>query len=157
VRAWRAALAAFDYGYVYEVARCRWRLAETLIAGYDGVVGDGVAVDEAGDQLRLAHAAAVALGAEPLRDAVSSLARRAKVTGIDDAATGGGRVALSPLTPREQEVLALLAEGYTNRQLGTALFISEKTASVHVSNILGKLDASSRGEAVAIARRRNLV
>ena len=157
VRAWRAALAAFDYGYVYEVARCRWRLAETLIAGYDGVVGDGVAVDEAGDQLRLAHAAAVALGAAPLRDAVASLARRAKVTGIDDAATGGGRVALSPLTPREQEVLALLAEGYTNRQLGTALFISEKTASVHVSNILGKLDASSRGEAVAIARRRNLV
>jgi DNA-binding CsgD family transcriptional regulator len=61
------------------------------------------------------------------------------------------------LTPRERDVLALLAEGRTNRQIGGTLFISEKTASVHVSNILGKLGASGRAEAVAIAHRRGLL
>ena len=54
-------------------------------------------------------------------------------------------------------MLALLARGRTNRQIGRTLFISEKTASVHVSNILGKLGASGRTEAVAIALRRGLV
>jgi DNA-binding NarL/FixJ family response regulator len=61
------------------------------------------------------------------------------------------------LTPREAEVLALLAEGRTNRQIGAELFISEKTASVHVSNILAKLAAGGRTEAVAIAARRGLL
>ena len=61
------------------------------------------------------------------------------------------------LTPREQEVLALLAAGRTNRQIGGELYISEKTASVHVSNILAKLSASGRTEAVAIAAARGLL
>jgi DNA-binding NarL/FixJ family response regulator len=51
-------------------------------------------------------------------------------------------------------VLELLAEGRSNREIGASLFIATKTASVHVSNILGKLGASSRTEAAAIARRR---
>ena len=57
------------------------------------------------------------------------------------------------LTPREAEVLALLAQGRTNRQIGAELYISEKTASVHVSNIMAKLGASGRTEAVAHRRR----
>ena len=61
------------------------------------------------------------------------------------------------LTPREAEVLALLAQGRTNRQIGAELYISEKTASVHVSNILAKLGAGGRTEAVAIAAQRGLL
>ena len=61
------------------------------------------------------------------------------------------------LTPREAEVLALVAEGASNRDVGQRLFISTKTASVHVSNILAKLGARSRTEAVSIARRRGLL
>ena len=61
------------------------------------------------------------------------------------------------LTPREAEVLGLLALGRTNRQVGTELYISEKTASVHVSNIIAKLGASGRTEAVAIAAQRGLL
>jgi len=176
---WRRAVAAFDYGYTYEVARCRWRLAEVLLdraagggngaAGGDGAGGDGNAGDEAGanraardstrangpdeaaELLRSAYADARALGAVPLAQAVTALARRARVAGV------GAPAAVSLLTPREQEVLELLAHGRTNRQLGKELFISEKTASVHVSNILAKLAAGTRGEAVAIARRRGLI
>ena len=57
------------------------------------------------------------------------------------------------LTPREAEVLSLVAAGQTNRQIGEALFVSEKTASVHVSNILRKLGVSSRVDAAAVAQR----
>jgi len=55
------------------------------------------------------------------------------------------------------EVLRLLAQGRTNRQVGAELYISEKTASVHVSNILAKLGANGRTEAVAIAAQRGLL
>jgi DNA-binding CsgD family transcriptional regulator/tetratricopeptide (TPR) repeat protein len=61
------------------------------------------------------------------------------------------------LTPREREVLALLAGGATNREIGEALFMAEKTASVHVSRILAKLDVRSRTEAAAVAYRLGLV
>ena len=61
------------------------------------------------------------------------------------------------LTPREHEVLTLVAEGRSNREIGGQLFISAKTVSVHVSNILAKLGAAGRTEAVAIARRRGLL
>jgi DNA-binding CsgD family transcriptional regulator len=59
---------------------------------------------------------------------------------------------LNRLTPREQEVLDLLADGATNRAIATTLFISEKTVSVHVSSILAKLDVANRGAAAALAR-----
>src|SRR5438874_3830795 len=59
----------------------------------------------------------------------------------------------SDLTPREREVLSLVANGRTNRQIAAELFITDKTASVHVSNILSKLGASNRGEAAALAHR----
>ena len=61
------------------------------------------------------------------------------------------------LTPRELEVLALVAEGRSNRQVADALFISAKTASVHVSNILAKLGVASRVEAAAVAHRHGLL
>ena len=60
------------------------------------------------------------------------------------------------LTPRERQVLALVAQGATNRQIGAALFMAEKTASVHVSRILAKLGVSGRTEAAAIAYRQHL-
>jgi DNA-binding CsgD family transcriptional regulator len=59
---------------------------------------------------------------------------------------------LSRLTPREREVLDLLATGATNKTIATRLFVTEKTASVHVSNLLGKLGVANRGEAAALAR-----
>ena len=61
------------------------------------------------------------------------------------------------LTPRERQVLALLADGRTNREIGAALYMAEKTASVHVSRILSKLDVRSRTEAAAVAHRVGLV
>ncbi len=64
-----------------------------------------------------------------------------------------GRGPLSRLTPREREVLDLLATGATNKTIATTLFITEKTASVHVSNVLGKLGVTNRGEAAALARQ----
>ena len=57
------------------------------------------------------------------------------------------------LTPRERQVLVLVAEGRTNREIGDSLFMAEKTASVHVSRILAKLDVRSRTEAAAVAHR----
>jgi DNA-binding NarL/FixJ family response regulator len=60
------------------------------------------------------------------------------------------------LTPRETEVLRLVAAGRSNRQIGETLFISAKTAGVHVSNILAKLGVTSRTEAAAIAHRHGL-
>jgi DNA-binding CsgD family transcriptional regulator len=60
------------------------------------------------------------------------------------------------LTQREAEVLALVAAGRTNRQIGQALFITPKTASIHVSRILAKLGVAGRGEAAAVAHRLGL-
>jgi DNA-binding CsgD family transcriptional regulator len=78
-----------------------------------------------------------------------------------DAATGVGLRDASPavrfgLTPREREVLGLVAQGRTNREIANALFISHRTATTHVANILGKLGVSSRTEATAWAVREGL-
>ncbi|MGY1710192.1 ATP-binding protein [Geodermatophilus sp. SYSU D00758] len=143
---WRAAVHAFGYGHVYEQARSRWRLAEALLAGDDRAAAAG--------ELRAAVIVAGRLGAVPLREAVAALARRARLP-----LEAGGRVVApdAVFTPRESEVLGLLARGRTNRQIGAELYISEKTASVHVSNILAKLGAGSRTEAVAVAAARGLL
>jgi DNA-binding CsgD family transcriptional regulator len=71
------------------------------------------------------------------------------VTGVPEPAV----LDIGGLTPREREVLDLVVEGATNKQIATRLFISEKTASVHVSRILTKLGATNRQEAAAFARR----
>jgi len=146
VTAWRAAVDAFGYGDRYEQARSRLRLTKALISADRR--------DEAEVEARLAYDVARDLGAAPLTAAVEALARRGR---LDIGAPTSARFDGAGLTPREQEVLALLARGRTNRQIGSELFISEKTASVHVSNILGKLHASGRTEAVTIAHHRGLI
>jgi DNA-binding CsgD family transcriptional regulator/tetratricopeptide (TPR) repeat protein len=97
------------------------------------------------------------LGAAPLVEEARGLARRARLR--LDADEGPARSDDDPfgLTDREVEVLALVAQGKSNPQIAEELFISRKTASVHVSNILGKLNATSRGEAAALAHRHGLV
>ena len=108
---------------------------------------------------RYGRAAAVVadLGAIPLATEIEALATRSRIS-VDsrdratDRTAGSGLPDMA-LTRREAEVLALLAEGRTNRQIADTLFISESTASVHVSNILGKLGVSGRTEAAAVALR----
>jgi DNA-binding CsgD family transcriptional regulator len=148
VELWRAGVEAFGFGHVYEEARSRWRLAEALLG-----TGDRAG---AAEQARAAYEVAVRLRAAPLRTAVEALVRRGR---LDVTLPGmARRVDVDAvLTPREAEVLGLLAQGRTNRQIGSELFISEKTASVHVSNIIAKLGASGRTEAVAIAGQRGLL
>ena len=63
---------------------------------------------------------------------------------------------VEPLTAREREVLGYVAVGWTNRRIGEALFISDKTVSVHVSNLMGKLGATNRAEAALIGDRLGL-
>ncbi|WP_037730576.1 helix-turn-helix domain-containing protein, partial [Streptomyces roseochromogenus] len=109
--------------------------------------------------LRLAAAVAGHLDARSLADDVARLAQRARLT-----LTRASREALAPadpaaalgLTSRERDVLRLVSAGRTNRQIAEELFISPKTASVHVSNILSKLGVSGRGEAAATAHRLGL-
>jgi DNA-binding NarL/FixJ family response regulator len=137
---WQAVVEAFGPAFVYETARSRWRLAEALAEAGDR--------DEAQRQWQLAVATADELGATRLRAALTDLGRRARL-GTGSRAVPGSP--LSVLTSRELEVLRSLAVGRTNREIGADLFISDKTVSVHVSNILAKLGAASRTEAAAIA------
>jgi DNA-binding NarL/FixJ family response regulator len=112
----------------------------------------------------LGRAAAITgrLGARVLDGEVQALARRARLhLGPPAEATAAAASVPTPaqqlgLTPREVEVLALVAAGRSNRQIAQALFISPKTVGVHVSNILAKLGAAGRVEAAAIAHRLGL-
>ncbi|MCW2706564.1 MAG: LuxR family transcriptional regulator [Frankiales bacterium] len=140
---WRGVVETFGYGYPYEEARARWRLAEALVA-----VGDRAS---AAEELQQALQVADALGTAPFREAVVDLARRARLD------IGVRTAPVTVLTARELEVLRLVAAGSTNRQIGTQLFISEKTASVHVSRILAKLQVSGRTEAAARAAQLGLL
>jgi DNA-binding CsgD family transcriptional regulator len=146
---WAASADAFGYGCVYEQARSRWRLAEALLAA--GRRDDALAA------ARAAHASAVQLGADPLRAEVEALARRARLDLGPGIELHDGLAGLEAnLTPRELEVLRLVSAGRSNQQIAEALFISRKTASVHVSNILAKLGVHSRVEAAATAHRLGL-
>ncbi|WP_165488352.1 ATP-binding protein [Actinomadura formosensis] len=115
---------------------------------FDAACADLAAGDRASAAARLDRGAGIAarLGAAPLARRVRERARRAGLAG-----PSGG-----PLTARESEVIRLLARGRTNREIAEELVISPKTASVHISNILAKLGASSRAEAAATARDRGL-
>jgi DNA-binding NarL/FixJ family response regulator len=131
-------------------AYCRWRLAEALVAA-------GASRTEAAVPLREAHAIAARLGASPLLREIELLAQRARLdlappqAAFPEAERGPEEIL--GLTPREAEVLNLVARGYTNREIAATLVISVKTASVHVSHILRKLGAPNRLEAAAIAHR----
>ena len=150
--AWEAVLAAFGPQYVYETARGQWRLAEALL-GADRR-------EEAAEVWRAAAATATQLGAVPLLAALEALALRGHLA--TGPARGGpaspqDRAYLTAaLTDREREVLRLLARGMSNRKIGEELFISPKTASVHVSNIFAKLAVTNRTEAAVIAEREGL-
>jgi len=153
---WAEAAGAWDdLGCPWPAAYARWRLAEALLEA-------GAPHQQAAAPLQQAQAAARGLGAAPLQAEVELLARRARIAlapepvarrGRNEAAAPGDELGL---TPREKEVLALVAEGRTNRQIADALFISEKTASVHVSNILAKLGVANRAEAAATVHRLGL-
>ena len=112
--------------------------------------------------LQAAHQTTVALGALPLRREIELLAHRGRLhlqEPVDTTAwPEAPPIPTAPLglTRRKVEVLALVAEGRTKRQIGQALFITPKTVSVHVSNILAKLGVASRVEAAAIAHRLGL-
>lgn len=138
-------------GRPYAEAYARFRHAEALLAARG-------AREEAAAALGRAAALAGALGAAPLHDQVRRLATQARIP-LDDADVRDHPMASDPyhFTAREAEVLSLVAGGWTNQQIADALFITRKTASVHVSNILGKLGVENRGEAAAMAHRLGLV
>ena len=123
-----------------EIAQARVRLAGVLRA-----TGDAAGARQVAD---LAREAAHAMRARALL---------AELTAQGSTASPAASTEVAVLTPRESEILALVAEGRTNGEIGKQLFISTKTVSVHVSNVLAKLDAASRTEAAALARRRGLL
>lgn len=177
---WSRAAAAFaPLHRPYELAQVHHRWAEALlIASGDRARATGL--------LRDAHGTAERLGARPLTETIELLAYRARITlatsvdeiptavtvAADDAtmdkaaereqaeeqrqAAAAAAVESFGLTRREQDVHRLVAAGHTNRRIAEELYISPKTASVHVSNILAKLGVSSRGEAAALAHRLRL-
>ncbi|MFD8048407.1 AAA family ATPase [Streptomyces chartreusis] len=150
---WSDVVTAFEaLERPYDLAQVRHRLAESLLA-----VGGDDERARATELLRLTRATATHLGARPLADAVAHLAQRARLslTAAPHLPTADPADSLG-LTTRERDVLRLVSAGRTNRQIAEELFISPKTASVHVSNILGKLGVSGRGEAAAVAHRLGL-
>jgi DNA-binding CsgD family transcriptional regulator len=152
---WQTAATAWErLERPFEGAYARQRQAEALLAR-------GASREQAEVALRPAYHTAVALGAAPLQREIERLAQRGRLRlqqPVDEALTpkAASPAASLGLTQREAEVLALVAEGRTNRQIGQALFITPKTAGVHVSRILAKLGVTGRGEAAAIAHRLGL-
>ena len=143
VAAWRSSVTAFEaMGHVYETARSKARLATALHA-----VGEAA---EARALVTAVRPVALRLGAAPL------VAELRRVAGSGRARETAAPTA-SALTAREREVLALVAQGRSNGEIARQLFISTKTVSVHVSNVLAKLGAAGRTEAAAIARRNGLL
>lgn len=159
---WAEAVTAFEpLERPYELALVRGRAAEALLqraaaGGEDRATATGL--------LREAARTAGELGARPLAEDLALLARRARIvlTGTDSHPGADAAPLPEPdtsalgLTPREQDVLRLVAAGLSNRRIAEELYISPKTASVHVSNILAKLGVSGRGEAAAMAHRLRL-
>jgi DNA-binding CsgD family transcriptional regulator len=141
-------------GQPYEEARVRRRAAEAMLVSRPGAA----ARQTAAEQLTAARHLADELGAAPLRHEIDKLARLARIDlgKPDQADEHPHKVQDLALTDREQQVLALLADGRTNREIGDALYMSPKTASVHVTHILEKLGVQSRVQAAAVAVRLGL-
>ncbi len=158
---WLAAASAWEaIERPYPVAISRWRAAEAQVERGDRAA----AADSAQAALELARR----LGARWLIAELEALCERARLgpgraDGDAGVAAGAGNGSGSDgegdpfgLTKRERQVLALVAEGATNRQIGAALYMAEKTASVHVSRILSKLGVQSRTQAAAVVHRLHL-
>ena len=130
-------------------AYCRWRQAEALVAA-------GASRAEASVPLRDAYAVAARIGARPWPPSSNCSPSAPALTSPRRTPDTRRKRALEEalgLTPREADVLALIARGYTNREIASTLVISVRTAGVHVSHILRKLDAPNRLQAAAIAHR----
>src|SRR5918999_3192 len=142
-----------------EALRQPWETAYCLLRHAEAALAARALRHEAAESLRKAHTIATKLDAPPLVGEIEGLARRARIElgmaepparpGTSRPTTDGG-VAVA-LTSREREVLSLVAAGHTNREIGEQLFISDKTASVHVTNAMDKLGALSRYEAASLA------
>ncbi|MFG1626763.1 AAA family ATPase [Kribbella sp. NPDC049227] len=130
-------------------AMAQWRCAEAGLSS-------GWTRPKASDLVRQAHRCAVELGARPLQTEVESLARRSKIdlTAPIPVVPTVKDPRLAALTDREREVLAFLVVGRSNGEIAKELFISDKTVSVHVSNILRKTGTASRVAAAALVERR---
>ena len=157
---WAEAGASWEgLGRPYHAAYARWRAAEAgLLSKLPG--------PRPAENLRAAHEIAARLGARPLLDEIEMLARRARIA-LDlqttqpeeppEPPTEPAPLAKFGLTERELEVLTYVAAGMSNREIAQQLFITQKTAGAHVSNILRKLGVSSRVEAAAVAYRLGLI
>jgi DNA-binding CsgD family transcriptional regulator/tetratricopeptide (TPR) repeat protein len=150
---WAQAATSWEaLGRAYPAAVARWRQAEALVGAGDreGAVPLAAAAMQTAERL----------GAAWLAGELESLAARARLRlgELGDTAAVGDDESEDPfgLTPRERQVLALVAAGATNREIGRQLYMAEKTASVHVSRILSKLDVRSRTEAAGVAHRLGL-
>ncbi len=136
----------------YREACARRRAAEAWLAADNRA--------EAAAELSRAHEIATRLGSSWLTEEVGSLAARSRLSVSTRSPAPTEREVPEEdrfgLTERERQVLALVASGATNREIAAELFIAEKTASVHVSRILGKLGVKSRTEAAAVAHRQGL-
>src|SRR5439155_22465021 len=133
-------------GAPYELARARLGLARTL-----GALGrNAAAVEEAQRAIDLLAELKAELELSRARGVLDSLSAA-------PTAAPAGETNASGLTPREIEVLRLVADGLNNQAIGERLFVSEHTVHRHVANIFSKLSVSSRAAAVAQAARRNLL
>jgi DNA-binding CsgD family transcriptional regulator len=150
--AWSAAAKTWEgLGCPHRAGYARWRQAQAqLDAGQPATAAAGV----------LRAAAVAAAGHVPLLAQIRALAQRARIPlrPPPDAVTEAPPDAPAPygLTARELAVLRLLAVGRTNAEIGAELYISPRTAGVHVTNILRKLGVSNRVQAAALAERAGL-
>jgi DNA-binding CsgD family transcriptional regulator/tetratricopeptide (TPR) repeat protein len=152
----RRATGWAELGFRYDEAVARYHHADALLAGPAGRTSASRAA--AANELTAARGIAAELHAEPLMAKIDDLAGRARLvteatSPPDPQPRGGAPPDPFGLTPRELNVLALLARGKTNGQIGKDLYISTKTASTHVSNIIRKLGVTNRVEAATLATR----
>jgi DNA-binding CsgD family transcriptional regulator len=140
-----------ELGFRYDEAAARFHCAEAILS--TTTLPPPTVRTSATEQLEQARLIAADLPAPPLLARIDDLARRARLRlDASPARVAGSRRGESVLTTRERDVLDLLARGWTNGQIAAELFISTKTASVHVSNILRKLGVTNRVEAAHIAQ-----
>jgi DNA-binding NarL/FixJ family response regulator len=125
---------------------------DSLRAGASGFMLKDAPPEEIAAAVRIVASGDALLAPAVTRAVVEEFARRPA-----EAAAAEPPAAVADLTPRERQVLALVAGGATNREIGAQLYMAEKTASVHVSRILAKLDVRTRTEAAAVAHRFGLV
>jgi len=156
VVAWeRAAASCRAIGFRWFEAMARWRQAQALLS-------EGASRTAVAEPLRQAHATALELGAAPLVEETELLATIARISLEEPDGPPQQQkdpdlpTALATLTGREREVLSHLVAGRTNAEIARDLFISDKTVSVHVTNVLRKTGTANRIEAAALARRAGL-